>query len=250
MIGPHAQVSGRGLLPHMLLQAPAYRSPHASAAESPVRLHSQSAPASYYPALLFNLGSLVRHYRGNLRSRQCVLDPLMHLRRNWISRIVKEMGFDVSYTLRIFGLTTPTLALLVSCGLLSPKGPQGKVDCPSIETTSGGQLCGIALRNILGPRDELLESVPMEQPEVLVASIDDASVDGDATTWLDMDPALAFSALKANPTALRIPTDNEGSFRQCLMQANTFSAFPMHHRGLVQPRRNNAQMSRSLNPNQ
>lgn len=122
----------------------------------------------------------------------------------------------MSYTLRAFGLTTPILALLFSCGLQSPKGQQGKVECPSTETSSQGQLCGIAIREILGPRDELLESVPLEQPTVLVASIDDAALDGDATNIREMDPALVFSMLKVNPSTLRIPTDSQGQFSELL----------------------------------
>ena len=116
------------------------------------------------------------------------------------------------HTLRHFGLAILILSLLYGCSFVSPGGSQREVKCLSVESPTDGQLCGIALRNILGPRDELLESVPLEQPEMLVARIEDVALEASASNFVETDPALVFSTLKTIPSAQWILTDGRGHF--------------------------------------
>lgn len=115
-----------------------------------------------------------------------------------------------------FGLISAISALLYACGIIVPGDPNTNVSCPNMETSTEGQLCGKAIRNILGPRDELVRSVPLEQPDVLVVPIKDVAHNRHELGVLDTDPAQLFAKLKGNPSAQRILTDGRGGFSASL----------------------------------
>jgi hypothetical protein len=106
--------------------------------------------------------------------------------------------------------------LLSACGALSSSEPETTVDGSEKKPASQGLLSGTAVRHILGPVDELVETVPLEQPELLLIPIVDNAPGGDETITVDADPALVFAKLKENPSVLQIMTDQRGEFSALL----------------------------------
>ena len=129
---------------------------------------------------------------------------------------MNKLGITRQRVLATSGMLVASSLLLSACGAFLSSETEIKVDAPERKPASQGQLFGTAVRHILGPVDELVKTVPLEQPALLLVPIVDNAPGGDETIIVDSDPALVFAKLKENPSVLKINTDQRGEFSALL----------------------------------
>lgn len=129
---------------------------------------------------------------------------------------MNKLGIIKQRVLAISGILVAISLLLYACGTFTSGETETKGEGSERKPASQGLLFGTAVRHILGPVDELVETVPLEQSELLLIPIVDDAPGGDETITVDTDPALVFPKLKENPSVQQIITDQRGEFSALL----------------------------------
>jgi hypothetical protein len=125
---------------------------------------------------------------------------------------MNKLGITRQRVLATSGMLVAISLLLSACGPFLSSETEIKVDPLERKPASQGRLFGTAVRHILGPVDELVKTVPLEQPELLLVPIVDNTPGEDETITVDSDPALVFAKLKENSSVQQIITDQRGEF--------------------------------------
>lgn len=104
-----------------------------------------------------------------------------------------------------------TTQLLIACALVDSIGDGNEVACPDAQTADEAMICGKALRLELGPADEVVESVPIEEGRVLIALASLYLDDPEETNFLLVSEQL-FLEMDEDLSTTKLFTDASGNF--------------------------------------
>lgn len=121
-------------------------------------------------------------------------------------------------------ITLLTTQLLIACALVNPIGDESEVECPDAQSTNEAMICGKALRLELGPADEVVESVPIEEGVVLIAPAGLFLDDQDETNFLQVSEQL-FLDMEKESTTVQLVTDPSGDFSASLASGEYLICF-------------------------
>jgi hypothetical protein len=101
------------------------------------------------------------------------------------------------------------LLSLSACGILGSSEP--KVRCPKSSNDLEGQVCGLALRLLFGPADQLVGKEPMSDTQIVLVAQENIPEVDEASVPVTL-PATLFQLIETSSSSMQLMTDNNGAF--------------------------------------